>query len=208
MFNDFKGFNKSGKPIKISIPPTLLISSIGVVDKISHLTKITPNTDDQLFLLGNTYNELTKSEYEKVIGNKKTKIPSVNAKLALKTYKAFEKANKLKIFSSAIGVDIGGLGIAVTKISIASKKGLLVDLETWNKNSIDQFLFSETQSRILVSIKKNNIEKFKKIFHKIYYIRIGKCTNSDKIEFKNGKKIISDKISNFEKSYKKKIRGL
>ncbi len=208
MFNDFKGYNKRGKPVKISIPPTLLISSIGIVDKISHLTKITPSFDDELFLLGNTINELAKSEYERVIGSKNTKLPNVNAKLALKTYKNFEQANKSKIFSSAIGVDIGGLGIAIAKMSIASKKGIMVNLKSRLKNSMEEFLFSETQSRILVSIKKNNVEKFKKIFHDSFYVKIGKCINSDMIEFKNGNKIISDKIINFEKSYKKKIKGL
>ena len=58
MYNDFKGYDKKGNPIKISIPPTLLISSIGVVDKINHLTKISPEVGDHIFLLGQTRNEL------------------------------------------------------------------------------------------------------------------------------------------------------
>ena len=96
MFNDFKGYDKNGNPIKISIPPTLLISSIGIVDKLSHLTKISPEDGDSIFLLGNTKNELLNSEYEKIFGTLKTNTPNVNSKEASKIYKTFVKANKLK----------------------------------------------------------------------------------------------------------------
>ena len=60
MFNDFKGYNKKGHPVKISIPPTLLISSIGIVDKISYLTKITPEVGDLIFIIGKTKKPITK----------------------------------------------------------------------------------------------------------------------------------------------------
>ena len=72
----------------------------------------------------------------------------------------------------------------------------------------DQFLFSETQSRILVSVKKNQLANFKKIFKTSNYTIIGKCTGSDVIEFKDNKKIIRGKISDFAKSYKQNIKGL
>ena len=45
--------------------------------------------------------------------SEKSKNPSVHNEDALKTYKNFEKANKLGVFNSAIGVDLGGLGVAI-----------------------------------------------------------------------------------------------
>ena len=103
---------------------------------------------------------------------------------------------------------MGGLGIAITKMAIASKKGLIIDLKLKNKISVDQFLFSESQSRILVSLKKNKLTNFKKIFHNSDYAIIGKCTGSDVVELKDNKKIIRGKISDFDKSYKQNIKGL
>ena len=103
---------------------------------------------------------------------------------------------------------MGGIGIAVTKMAIASKKGLTIDLKLKNKISVDQFLFSESQSRILVSMKKNKLANFKKIFKGSDYTIIGKCTGSDVIEFKDNKKIMRGKISDFAKSYKQNIKGL
>ncbi|MGB0452561.1 MAG: hypothetical protein ACPGJV_02520, partial [Bacteriovoracaceae bacterium] len=60
----------------------LLISSIGIVDKLSHLTKISPEDGDSIFLLGNTKNELLNSEYDKIFGALKTNTPNVNSKEA------------------------------------------------------------------------------------------------------------------------------
>ena len=103
---------------------------------------------------------------------------------------------------------MGGLGIAITKMAIASKKGFFINLKLNNKISFDQFLFSETQSRILVSMKKNQLTDFKKIFNTSKYTIIGKCTGSDMIEFRDNKKTIKSKISDFAKSYKQNIKGL
>ena len=52
----------------------MLLSSIGVVDKISHLTKITPDNGDILLVLGETSNELEDSVYSKIIGYEKSKV--------------------------------------------------------------------------------------------------------------------------------------
>ena len=57
-------------------------------------------------------------------------------------------------------------------------------------------------------MKKEKISIFKKIFKDSYFVEIGKCTDSKKIEFFKKNKSFSDNISNFEKSYKKKIKGL
>ena len=81
------------------------------------------------------YNELKDSEYEKTFGTGNNKIPTVYAKEALKTYSNYERANKLKIFNSAIGVDLGGIGVAISKMAIASKKGLIINL-------LDQKIFN------------------------------------------------------------------
>ena len=49
---------------------------------------------------------------------------------------------------------------------------------------------------------------FKKIFKASDYTIIGKCTGSDVVEFKDNKKIMRGKISDFAKSYKQNIKGL
>jgi len=208
MYNDFKGFNQNNNPIKISVPPTLLISSIGIVDKINHLTKITPEKNDVIYVLGETHNELNKSQYENFFSVKKTNIPNVNATKSLDLYKRFEKANKMKLFTSALGVDLGGIGITLIKMSIGSNLGLNINIPKKNNLDINQFLFSESQSRIVVSIKKNKENTFKKIFKNTQFTKIGTCLDNKKIVFNYSSKKYSDTIENFSKSYKSKIKGL
>ena len=53
MFNDFKGFNENGKPIKISIPPTLLASSIAVINDIKKVVSLDAKIPgDFVYILG------------------------------------------------------------------------------------------------------------------------------------------------------------
>ena len=94
------------------------------------------------------------------------------------------------------------------KMAISCYKGLDIYLPTIKNISTEQFLFSETQSRILVSVKKNNVTKFKKLFKKSSISKIAECNNTNIINFIDKNKIYSEKILNFEKSYKQKIRGL
>ena len=64
MFNDFKGYDADGKPVKISVPPTLLVSSIGVIPDVAHSISLAPKAaGDSVYLLGETRDECGASEY-------------------------------------------------------------------------------------------------------------------------------------------------
>ena len=66
-----------------------------------------------------------------------------------------------------------------------------------------------SQLKKIVNFKnKTGNYNFKKIFKASDYTIIGKCTGSDVIEFKDNKKIMRGKISDFAKSYKQNIKGL
>ena len=103
---------------------------------------------------------------------------------------------------------MGGIGITLIKMSIGSNLGLNINIPKKNKLDINQFLFSESQSRIVVSIKKNKENTFKKIFKNTSFTKIGTCLDNKKIVFNYSSKKYSDTIENFSKSYKSKIKGL
>jgi len=48
MYNDFNGYDKRNRKIKISIPPTLLISSIGIIKSYNNLLTIVPQAIEDL----------------------------------------------------------------------------------------------------------------------------------------------------------------
>ena len=209
MYNDFNGFNGKNVKTKISIPPTLLISSIGVVNSIQDLTSILPSAKDLIYIIGDTKEELGGSEYGDINGYENTNVPSVDAKTAFKLYKTFGQANKKKLISSAISVHMGGLGVALSKMSIAAELGLKLDLSKINAFGSSNTLFSESQSRIVASVKPYNRKEFEKLFNKQSLTRIGKCIAEQFISITFSRNdFVEVSVSEVNKAYKKHIKQL
>ena len=186
MYNDFNGYDKRNRKIKISIPPTLLISSIGIIKSYNNLLTIVPQTvDDLVYIIGKTGNEIGGSEFAKIFAINNNKAPQVYKETAKENYNYFSKANQNKLITSAISVGIGGLGIALSKMAIASQKGLKVSLSNINtinkKIDNNHILFSESQSRIVVTVNPSNKRKFENYFKKNQLSLVGKIIKSKKI---------------------------
>jgi len=209
MYNDFNGFNEKNKKIKISIPPTLLISSIGVVNFIKNFTSISPKLNDLIYILGETKEELGGSEYSHIFGNENINVPSVDSKKALKLYKSFAKANRAGLISSAISVHMGGLGIALAKMVIAADIGMKLNFSNNNKVNPINLLFSESQSRIVVSIKSSKKKEFEKIFTNQSFNLAGKTKIEKSLLIKiSNKNLLNVSINELSKAYKKNIENL
>jgi len=189
MYNDFNGYDKKNNKVKISIPPTLLISSIGIIKSYKELLTITPqNTDDFVYVIGRTDNEMGGSEFAKVFGLKNCNVPKVYKESAKENYNNFIKANRDKLISSAISVGIGGLAVALSKMSIASQKGLKINfsnINTINNNETNDnhIFFSESQSRIVVTVNSSKKNKFESYFKKNQLSLIGRVIKNKKIVF-------------------------
>ncbi len=197
MFNDFKGYDEKGNPIKISIPPTLLISAIGVMDDISKT--VSPefkSAGDLIFLLGETNDELGAGEYYRMLASEQKKpfrsklksdtevgdaignnVPQVNWKTNTKTYRALEKAIAKDLIASAISVSSGGLAIALAKSAVGGMLGCNASVENLpgNADTVDAKLFSESQGRAVVSINPKDAKRFEKIMKEngAHFAKIG-----------------------------------
>lgn len=207
MFNDFNGYDEKGNPIKISVPPTLLISSIGVIDDITKAISIDFKfPGDLIYILGETKEELGGSEYfafHSYIGNT---VPKVDALKNKKLYKSFYQCVKKEFVSSAISVGRGGLGVTLSKSAMAGMTGIEVSLNNVpGKFTRDDYaLFSETQGRIIVSIEPKNKREFEKTMKGNVFSEIGKVTDDSKFVV-NGikrKQIIYADISKLLTTYK------
>ena len=212
MFNDFKGYDEKGNPVAISIPPTLLISAIGVMPDISKT--ISPefkNAGDIIYLLGETFDELGASEYFKMLAREQksdaigSNVPQVDLKKNLKTYLTLENAISNNLIFSSISVNSGGLAITLAKACVGGMLGCKVSLKNLpgNFSSTDSVLFSESQGRILISISPKNINKFEKIMIEIPRAQIGKVSRDGKfiINDKNEKKVVETNIKKLFQVY-------
>lgn len=159
MFNDFKGYDANDRPIKISIPPTLLISSIGVMQNVADAVSLDPKQPgDLVYLLGQTKDELGGSEYYAMHGHLGNNVPETDGKTNLDLYKCLTACTVPR--ASAIAVTHGGLGAALAKKSIAG--GLGMDITLPDELRLDTMLFSESTGRIVVSIAPQDKAAFEK----------------------------------------------
>ena len=158
MFNDFKGFDENDSPVHLSDQPTLLISSIGIVDDSSIcVTSDFKNADDLIYVIGETRSELGGSEYFKMIGCCGGYVPKVNPVETLKTYVAFSNLLKKRWIRSGISVQIGGIITAINRSVIGNLCGAKLNIKSVEGcKTIEQFLFSESSGRIVFSIKSDN----------------------------------------------------
>ncbi len=177
MFNDFKGFDEKGKPIKISVPPTLLISSISVIPDSSKIVTLDFKfAGDLLYLLGETKEEMGASEFFTMLGEAKKKdikgntVPIVNGKENLELYKRVHAAIKSDLIASSISLSRGGLAVALLKSAMGGKLGAEINLPDGAEYV---HLFSESQGRLLVSVNPKKAKEFEKIMKGMKIMKIG-----------------------------------
>ncbi|MCC7305177.1 MAG: phosphoribosylformylglycinamidine synthase, partial [Alphaproteobacteria bacterium] len=145
MFNDFKGFDAKGQPVKISAPPTLLISSIGLIPNVDQSISLAPKAvGDLVYLLGETRDELGGSEYYDHLGHLGRNVPQVDGQQNMRLYKLYGRAVREHLIASALPVNWGGLGVTLAKKAIAGQMGLDIDLSKLTHLRTDKLLFSET----------------------------------------------------------------
>ena len=152
LYNDFQGFDQNGRKVRISIPPTLLITSLGIIDNVySAVTADFKKPGDLLYLLGETDSQT---------------VPSVNALENMKIYRLLHKAIQKRIVASAIPLNKGGLAVGLAKGAMAGKLGVKADLSEikGNVNKAQTAFFSESMGRIVVAIAAENKLIFENIF--------------------------------------------
>ncbi|WP_353287920.1 phosphoribosylformylglycinamidine synthase subunit PurL [Wolbachia endosymbiont (group B) of Gerris lacustris] len=197
MFNDFKGYDENGEKVMISAPPSLLISAIGVIDNIENAVSLDVKMPgDLIYVLGTTHDELGRSEYQLYSGIDNNNVPKVDAKSARKLYERYNQAINDGIIASAIAPNLGGLIIALAKSLIAGDLGAEIDLllvpigKTQNTDIINKIImFSESQSRILVTIAPQNQQRFEALFEDAAHSCIGKVTEKKVLNIKDVLKV-------------------
>ncbi len=208
MFNDFSGFDEKGNPVKYSIPPTLLISSFGVIDNIEKTVSLdAKKSGDLVYILGETFDEIGGTEFAIANDIEANSVPIVHADKNKHLYKAYYKAVQKNLIASGISIHRGGLFVAAAKTAIGGMLGMHISLKNLpgDTKRNDFALFSESQGRILVTVAKQNKNIFEKIMKGCEYKHIGKITKAQEfiITDKQQKEIINLDVTTLQKSYKK-----
>jgi phosphoribosylformylglycinamidine synthase len=149
-----------------AVYPTPTIGMIGLVEDLSLITtSYFKNEGDLIYVLGEDNEELGGSEYLKVIHNKvEGDCPQLNLQAEKKLQDTILALIKNKLINSAHDVSEGGIICALAECCVINEEkkfGANVTLPVRSRNEFSYF--SETQSRIIVSVPEAKKSEFEKL---------------------------------------------
>lgn len=135
-----------------AIYPTPIVGMVGLIADVDHITTQDFKAEgDVILLLGETYGELGGSEYQKLIRKEIAgRPPMLDLQKEAVVQKLVLQLIRDGLVRSAHDLSEGGLGVAVAESCFANGIGAVLNWETTLRP--DVALFSESQSRILLSV--------------------------------------------------------
>ncbi len=166
--------------VKISIPPTLLLSAMGRIDDVALAQTPEPKAiGDLLYIVGETAAELGASEFARWIESRHRDgtdaprdaavggSPPVTDPVLMRTrYGKMSQAIAEGVPASVKTPSLGGVAVALAWMAFGAELGLKVDLDAqpvtdgldlWNR------LFSESSGRFLVTVPPSRADRFEDI---------------------------------------------
>lgn len=144
---------------KGAIYPTPVVGMVGLVHDTDHITtQRFKNEGDVILLLGETKAELGGSEFQHVLhGVTEGRPPQIDLDVEKKLLDTVLSAIQQGLVASAHDLSDGGLAVALAESCISGRIGAKVNFAAGLRN--DVALFSESQSRILLSASPDKAEK-------------------------------------------------
>ena len=195
MKNDYTGGNT-----KISIPPTVLFSIMGVIPDIKKCcTSDFKGPNELIYILGLTRAELGGSECFAELGLKGGQVPQVDALSARKRYLSMFTAMQEGLLTSCHDLSDGGLAVAAAEMSIGGRIGANIDLDRVPQAgptlNAQELLYSESASRFLVTVPPEHKARFERCFAGQSLAWLGETVPGQDLSFfHNGKSLFSSNV--------------
>ncbi|TDI96656.1 MAG: phosphoribosylformylglycinamidine synthase subunit PurL [Deltaproteobacteria bacterium] len=163
----------------VAIYPTPTIGMIGLIEDSSKIVnQWFKNENDLIILIGNTHEEFGGSEFLKLLDNNNDyKPPKLNLEAENNVIKILLELIQNGIIISAHDISEGGLITAIAESCFTPDGPVGIKIGNPQKSTIteDAFLFSESQSRVIISLDKNKLKEFESTLNKqnIEYYLLG-----------------------------------
>jgi phosphoribosylformylglycinamidine synthase subunit PurSL len=197
--------------VRISIPPTLLFSTLGKMEDVRKaVTMDVKKPGDLVYVLGKTFRELGASEWYALHGAIGNGVPKVNAAGAKALYEALHRAISAGLVASCHDCSDGGLGVALAETAFAGGFGLAANLKAVPAEGMvrnDELLFSESQSRFVATIRPEARKAFEAAFAGCAIARIGEVIPDGvlRIEGMEGTRIIEEDLASLKAAWQKPL---
>ncbi len=193
--------------IRISVPPTLLVSAIGKIDDVRRAVTLEPRaTGDRIYCLGLTRAETGGSEYFRYLGDRSGRraplgapapfvgsaVPRLLTAETVPLYSALAQAVAAGLVRSATALALGGWAVAAAKMAIAGGIGVDLDLDSAagiDALGVDEALFSESLGRILVTVSPGDATRFERLFDGLACVEAGALDGTGRLRLRRGASI-------------------
>ncbi len=153
----------------VSIPPTLLISALSIIEDIRKcVTMDFKKPNNPIYLLG-----ITKDEYP----------PKVDPVLSKKVMLFLQTAIQKGFVAASHDCSDGGLGVALSEMCFSGGFGAVIDLKNVAAKNIlteDSLIFSESNGRFVVEVKKEFENDFVTLAKNVCANKIGSVSGSSR----------------------------
>ncbi|OEH93401.1 phosphoribosylformylglycinamidine synthase subunit PurL [Bacillus solimangrovi] len=144
-----------------AVYPTPVVGMVGLVHDLNHVTTQSfKEAGDAIYVIGETKSEFGGSELQKLVeGQYSGKAPSIDLEVEQRRQKQILQAIQQGVVASAHDISEGGLAVAIAESLIGTELGAEVTVD----GEAVTALFSETQSRFLLTVKAENREAFEQL---------------------------------------------
>ncbi|MET0252564.1 MAG: phosphoribosylformylglycinamidine synthase subunit PurL [Terrimicrobiaceae bacterium] len=142
-----------------AIDPTPTVGMVGLIEDSKHITtQFFKQAGDVILLVGEFGNELGASHYLKIVhGRKEGPPPQLDFVREQALQAAIRALIKIGLVESAHDCSEGGLAIALVESCLSGPEPLGAEVDFGETGlRADVLIFNETQSRIVISVKKQN----------------------------------------------------
>lgn len=196
---------------RIAIPGTLLISAMGRVDDVRRcVTMDLKSPGNDLYLIGETRDELGGSHFHLVTGESGGNVPRVDLERAPKIFAALHSAIQAGLIRACHDLSEGGIAVALAEMAFAGDIGAdVTDLAKATPGLTDSVrLFSESPTRFVVEVTPANAKVLAELFQGLPIARIGKTVKEPRLRIasEQGEWAIWSQLSDLKESWQSPLR--
>jgi phosphoribosylformylglycinamidine synthase len=168
----------------IHIPPTLLISGLGIVANVENAITMDAKMAGNVLVLVGFTDERMGGSHRSILGdceNLNMQLPVVDLEMGPKTARAVAACIASGCVASAHDASEGGVLLAAAEMAFGGDLGLEIYLDAapCAKNiSLEERAFSETPSRYLLEVTPSNVAALTKILGGVAHAVIGQFNNT------------------------------
>jgi phosphoribosylformylglycinamidine synthase II len=204
--------------IKISIPPTLLVSVIGQLDDVARACSLEPRAvGERVYVLGPTALELGGSELGRMLAEQgeplpATDVPRTDLDACLARYRAFAVQREAGRIRSAHVCGRGGLAIALAHMLLASELGLALELDDVARPaelSAIAALCSESTGRIVLCCREADASALEQALGPHGLVALGHVTDGAALTARlGGAEVLSLTLAQLRARFEEGLHGL